>query len=159
MRRKKLFFIIPAAIVGLALFLFIGGEVVKLLWNCCCRRCSGSTRSLSGKRSASWRCAASCSATTAGADIAPAEIGFCNCMSERWAEHDARTARAYAGSLGLSLRLRTASGSNCAQRFATDNSAKRTAKTGLARDSSLVFARRYIGATPVVSAGSLRIFW
>jgi len=33
MRRKKLFFIIPAAIVGLALFLFIGGEVVKLLWN------------------------------------------------------------------------------------------------------------------------------
>ena len=33
MRRKKLFFIIPAAIVGLALFLFIGGEVVKPLWN------------------------------------------------------------------------------------------------------------------------------
>ena len=31
--RKKLFFIIPAAIAGLALFLFLGGEVVKLLWN------------------------------------------------------------------------------------------------------------------------------
>ncbi len=33
MRRKKWFFIVPAAIVGIALFLFIGGEVVKLLWN------------------------------------------------------------------------------------------------------------------------------
>jgi hypothetical protein len=33
MRRKKLFFIVPAAIVGITLFLFLGGEVVKLLWN------------------------------------------------------------------------------------------------------------------------------
>lgn len=31
--RKKLLFIAPLAIVGIALFLFIGGEVVKLLWN------------------------------------------------------------------------------------------------------------------------------
>lgn len=31
--RKKLFFIAPLAILGLALFLFLGGEVVKLLWN------------------------------------------------------------------------------------------------------------------------------
>ncbi len=28
-----MFFIIPAAIVGIALFMFLGGEVVKLLWN------------------------------------------------------------------------------------------------------------------------------
>jgi len=31
--RKKLLLIAPLAIVGIALFLFIGGEVVKLLWN------------------------------------------------------------------------------------------------------------------------------
>jgi hypothetical protein len=31
--RKKLIFIIPAAIVGIALFIFIGGEVVMRLWN------------------------------------------------------------------------------------------------------------------------------
>ena len=31
--RKKLLFIAPLAIVGIALFLFVGGEVVKLLWN------------------------------------------------------------------------------------------------------------------------------
>ena len=32
-RRKKLFLIAPFAIIGIALFLFLGGEVVKLLWN------------------------------------------------------------------------------------------------------------------------------
>jgi hypothetical protein len=31
--RKKWLFIIPAAIVGMLLFTFIGGELVKLLWN------------------------------------------------------------------------------------------------------------------------------
>jgi hypothetical protein len=31
--RKKWFFIAPAAIAGIILFSFIGGEVVKLLWN------------------------------------------------------------------------------------------------------------------------------
>jgi hypothetical protein len=31
--RKKLFWIIPAAIAGIVLFAFLGGEVVKLLWN------------------------------------------------------------------------------------------------------------------------------
>ena len=31
--RKYLPFIFPAALVGMALFVFIGGEVVKLLWN------------------------------------------------------------------------------------------------------------------------------
>jgi len=31
--RKKWFFIVPAAIVGMALFIFIGGELVLLLWN------------------------------------------------------------------------------------------------------------------------------
>jgi len=34
MRRKwKWIFIVPAAILGILLFAFIGGEVVKLLWN------------------------------------------------------------------------------------------------------------------------------
>src|ERR1700754_2052924 len=33
MRRGKLFFIVPAAIVGIVLVIFISGEVVKLLWN------------------------------------------------------------------------------------------------------------------------------
>jgi hypothetical protein len=33
MKRKKLFFIIPAAIVGIALFIFIGGWLVMHLWN------------------------------------------------------------------------------------------------------------------------------
>jgi hypothetical protein len=33
MRRKKLFFIIPAAIIGIALFIFIGGWLVMSLWN------------------------------------------------------------------------------------------------------------------------------
>lgn len=33
MRRKRLLLIAPFAIVGIALFLFLGGEVVKLLWN------------------------------------------------------------------------------------------------------------------------------
>lgn len=33
MRKKKLFFIAPLAILGMALFIAIGGEVVKLLWN------------------------------------------------------------------------------------------------------------------------------
>ena len=34
MRRKwKLIFIAPAAIVGIALFIFIGGELVMRLWN------------------------------------------------------------------------------------------------------------------------------
>jgi hypothetical protein len=35
MRRKwkKLIFIIPAAILGMLLFIFIGGELVMLLWN------------------------------------------------------------------------------------------------------------------------------
>jgi len=30
---KKKWWVIPAAIVGLPLFIFLGGEVVKLLWN------------------------------------------------------------------------------------------------------------------------------
>jgi hypothetical protein len=32
-RKMKWFFIIPAAIVGIVLFSFIGGELVKALWN------------------------------------------------------------------------------------------------------------------------------
>jgi uncharacterized membrane protein len=32
-RRWRLIFIGPLAILGMALFIFIGGEVVKLLWN------------------------------------------------------------------------------------------------------------------------------
>jgi hypothetical protein len=31
--KKYLPFIIPAAIVGMVVFIFIGGQVVKLLWN------------------------------------------------------------------------------------------------------------------------------
>ena len=31
--KKKWYFIAPAAIVGITLFIFIGGEVVRLLWN------------------------------------------------------------------------------------------------------------------------------
>ena len=31
--RRRWLFIVPAAIVGMLLFTFIGGEVVKLLWN------------------------------------------------------------------------------------------------------------------------------
>ncbi len=31
--RRKLFFIVPAAIVGLVLFTFLGGEIVMRLWN------------------------------------------------------------------------------------------------------------------------------
>jgi hypothetical protein len=31
--RRKLIFIIPAAIVGIVLFTFLGGEIVKSLWN------------------------------------------------------------------------------------------------------------------------------
>jgi hypothetical protein len=31
--RRKLFWIIPAAILGMALFAFIGGEIVMRLWN------------------------------------------------------------------------------------------------------------------------------
>lgn len=33
MRRKKLLWIAPLAILGLAAFIFIGGEIVRLLWN------------------------------------------------------------------------------------------------------------------------------
>jgi hypothetical protein len=33
MKRKRLLFIAPLAILGLAAFLFLGGEIVKLLWN------------------------------------------------------------------------------------------------------------------------------
>ena len=33
MRRKKLILLAPLAILGLLLFVFIGGEVVKQLWN------------------------------------------------------------------------------------------------------------------------------
>ena len=33
MRKKKLFIIVPLAIVGIVLFATIGGQVVKLLWN------------------------------------------------------------------------------------------------------------------------------
>jgi len=33
MRRKRLFFIIPAAIVGITFFIFIGGWLVMTLWN------------------------------------------------------------------------------------------------------------------------------
>jgi hypothetical protein len=33
MRKKYLPFIIPAALVGMAVFIFIGGQVVRLLWN------------------------------------------------------------------------------------------------------------------------------
>jgi len=32
-RKRKLFFIIPAAIVGIALFMFLGGWIVMSLWN------------------------------------------------------------------------------------------------------------------------------
>jgi hypothetical protein len=32
-RLKKLIWIVPAAIVGMAVFVAIGGEVVRLLWN------------------------------------------------------------------------------------------------------------------------------
>ncbi len=31
--RRKWIFIVPAALLGMALFTFIGGEVVRLLWN------------------------------------------------------------------------------------------------------------------------------
>jgi hypothetical protein len=31
--RRKWYFIAPAALAGITLFIFIGGEVVKLLWN------------------------------------------------------------------------------------------------------------------------------
>jgi hypothetical protein len=31
--RKKWFFIVPAALVGILLFIFVGGESVLLLWN------------------------------------------------------------------------------------------------------------------------------
>ena len=31
--RKKLFFIVPLAILGMLVFMAIGGEVVRLLWN------------------------------------------------------------------------------------------------------------------------------
>ena len=31
--RKRMMFIAPAAILGMLLFAFLGGEVVKLLWN------------------------------------------------------------------------------------------------------------------------------
>jgi hypothetical protein len=31
--RKRLIWIVPAAILGMAIFSWIGGEVVKLLWN------------------------------------------------------------------------------------------------------------------------------
>ena len=31
--RRKWFFIVPAALAGGVLFVFIGGEIVKLLWN------------------------------------------------------------------------------------------------------------------------------
>ena len=32
-RKRKLFWMIPAAIVGIALFILIGGEIVMRLWN------------------------------------------------------------------------------------------------------------------------------
>jgi uncharacterized membrane protein len=31
--RRKWIFIVPAALLGMALFIFIGGEIVRLLWN------------------------------------------------------------------------------------------------------------------------------
>lgn len=31
--RRKWIFIVPAALLGMVLFIFIGGEVVRLLWN------------------------------------------------------------------------------------------------------------------------------
>ena len=31
--KRKLFWIVPAAILGLAIFIFIGGEIVMRLWN------------------------------------------------------------------------------------------------------------------------------
>ena len=31
--RKRLIFIVPLAIIGMAIFMAIGGEVVRLLWN------------------------------------------------------------------------------------------------------------------------------
>jgi hypothetical protein len=31
--RRNWFFIVPAALLGMVLFIFIGGEVVRLLWN------------------------------------------------------------------------------------------------------------------------------
>jgi hypothetical protein len=31
--RKKWIFLAPVALVGIALFVFLGGEIVKLLWN------------------------------------------------------------------------------------------------------------------------------
>lgn len=33
MKKKKLLYIAPLALVGLAIFIAIGGEVVRLLWN------------------------------------------------------------------------------------------------------------------------------
>jgi len=33
MRKKRWIFIVPAAILGMALFAFLGGEIVKQLWN------------------------------------------------------------------------------------------------------------------------------
>ena len=33
MRRKRWIYIAPLAIVGMVLFIFIGGEAVKMLWN------------------------------------------------------------------------------------------------------------------------------
>ena len=52
--RRKWFFLAPLAILGILLFIAIGGQVVRLLWNWLMPALFGSTRSPSGRRSAFW---------------------------------------------------------------------------------------------------------
>jgi len=59
--RRRLIFIAPLALLGMVLFVTIGGEIVMHLWNGCCRRSSGGARSPSGRRLDCSLSAGSCS--------------------------------------------------------------------------------------------------
>ena len=65
-RRKRLIWIAPLALLAIALFAYIGGEIVMYLWNWLLRHCSAGARLHSGRRLESWSYAGFSSAELVG---------------------------------------------------------------------------------------------
>ena len=70
--KRKLFWIAPAAILGIALFIFIGGEIVmQPVELAAADRCSAGDRLPSGRPLEFWRCAGYSSEAMVFAALAP----------------------------------------------------------------------------------------
>jgi len=81
-RLQKMIFIVPLAILGMVIFVAVGGKIVMDLWNWLLPTLFGWRQSPSGKLWGFWCYAACCSADTDGAAMgAPASAAACKSAS------------------------------------------------------------------------------